>query len=360
MDIAIPLAVAGSLCTATSSMCQRRGARSTEATRVDPWLVVRLARRPIWLIGLASQILGFAFQVTALHYGALALVQPVFALELLFVFAYMTVLGAGRVKRRDWLAAAAMTAGLGLLLLAASPSGGRPHAPAFLWWLAGLITLAAVLAGLAVAFGLHRRSPASARRRAAVLGAVTGIAWGFVAAVIKEFSSRLGQGPGPMLGSWSLYVLIGAGAASLLLAAHALAAGPLAASQPGFTILDPLTAGLLGLFLFGEHIQTAPLNLAAEALALSLLAAGASTLSHSHLLAPDSPHPIPPATHRPPPPKPPTPYAATLVATNQDLSATPSTPIGAVAGVADRLRFGSMASVTGRGVTRRRPGATGR
>ena len=95
MDIAIPLAVAGSLCTATSSMCQRRGARSSEATRVDLWLIVRLARRPIWLAGLASQILGFAFQVTALHYGALALVQPVFALELLFVFAYMTVLGSG-------------------------------------------------------------------------------------------------------------------------------------------------------------------------------------------------------------------------------------------------------------------------
>jgi hypothetical protein len=126
--------------------------------------------------------------------------------------------------------------------------------------------------------------------------------------VIKEFSSRLGQGPGPILASWSLYVLIVAGAASLLLASHALAAGPLAASQPGFTILDPLTAGLLGLFLFGEHIQTAPLDLAAEALALSLLAAGASTLSHSHLLAPDNPHPIPPATHhRAPPPKPPTP-----------------------------------------------------
>ena len=76
MDIAIPLAVAGSLCTATSSMCQRRGARSSEATRVDLWLIVRLARRPIWLVGLASQILGFVFQVAALHYGALALVQP--------------------------------------------------------------------------------------------------------------------------------------------------------------------------------------------------------------------------------------------------------------------------------------------
>ena len=257
MHYAIPLALAGSLCTATSSVCQRLGAKNSEATRVDVGLIFRLARRPIWLAGLASQILGFAFQMEALRYGALALVQPIFALELLFVFAYMNVLGTKRVTRRDWLAAAAMTAGLGVLLLAASPSGGRPHAPASLWWLAGLLTVAAVVTGLAIAFGLHRRSPASARRRAVVLGAVTGIAWGFVAAVIKEFSSHLGQGLGPIVGTWSLYVLIGAGAASLLLASHALAAGPLAASQPGFTILDPLAAGLLGLFLFGEHIQTA-------------------------------------------------------------------------------------------------------
>src|ERR1700733_8838799 len=285
MHYAIPLALAGSLCTAMSSVCQRLGAKNAEAPRGAVWLIVRLARRPIWLIGLASQLRGFAFQVTALHYGALALVQPVFALELLLVFASMTVLGSGRVTRRDWLAAAAMSAGLGLLLLAASPSGGRAHAPASLWWLAGLISLAAVVTGLGIAFGLRRRSPASARGRAAVLGAVPGIAWGFVAAVIKEFSSHLGQGLGPIAGSWSLYVLIGAGAASLLLASHALAAGPLAASQPGFTILDPLTAGLLGLFLFGEHIQTAPLNLAAEAAALALLVGGATTLSHSRLLA---------------------------------------------------------------------------
>src|ERR1700729_4273798 len=162
MHYAIPLALAGSLCTAMSSVCQRLGAKNAEATRVDLWLIVRLARRPIWLVGLASQILGFAFQVTALHYGAPALVQPVFALELLLVFASMTVLGSGRVTRRDWLAAAPMTAGLGLLLFAAAPSGGRPHAPAPLWWLAGLITLGAVTAGLATAFGLHRRSPASA------------------------------------------------------------------------------------------------------------------------------------------------------------------------------------------------------
>ena len=34
-------------------------------------------------------------------------------------------------------------------------------------------------------------------------------------------------------------------AVTMLLASHALAAGPLAASQPGFTILDPLAATFL-------------------------------------------------------------------------------------------------------------------
>jgi drug/metabolite transporter (DMT)-like permease len=284
MDKAIPLALAASFCTATSSVCQRLGARSATGSGAGIWLIFRLARRPIWLAGLASMILGFAFQVTALHFGALALVQPILALELLFVFGYMAVLGSGRVKRRDWLAAAAMSAGLSLLLLAASPSGGRLHAPGSLWGLAGLATLAVVLAGLRVASGLHRRSPAAGRRRAAVLGAVTGIAWGFVAAVIKEFSSHLSDGAGSILSSWSLYVLIGGGAASLLLASHALAAGPLAASQPGFTILDPLAASLLGMFLFGERIQAGALNLAAETLALVLLAGGVAAISHSRLL----------------------------------------------------------------------------
>ncbi len=285
MDKAIVLSLAASLCTATSSVCQRLGAKSEEPTNFDVALIFRLVRRPIWLTGLASMILGFVLQVTALRFGPLALVQPILALELLFVFGYMAVIGSRRVRTRDWLAAVAMSSGLGLFLLAALPSGGRLHAPAILWWLAGLATLGAVLIGLIVAFGLGRRPAAAPSRRAAVLGAATGISWGFVAAVIKELSSHLGSGLGSILTNWSFYVLIGVGAATLVLASHALAAGPLAASQPGFTILDPLSASLLGVFLFGEHLRSAPLYLAGEGIALALIVAGVSTLSHSHLIA---------------------------------------------------------------------------
>jgi drug/metabolite transporter (DMT)-like permease len=130
MEKAVLLALAASFCAATASLCQGLGARSYERAGFDVWLVLRLARRTVWLLGLASMILGFVFQISALRFGPLALVQPVLALELLFVFGFMIVIGGRmRVRRRDWLAAVAMSAGIGLFLGLAAPSGGRPHAP---------------------------------------------------------------------------------------------------------------------------------------------------------------------------------------------------------------------------------------
>jgi hypothetical protein len=286
MEKAILFAVMASFCTATASVCQRIGARSSETAGFDIWLVFRLARRPIWLLGVASMIGGFLFQLTALRFGPLALVQPILAVELLLVFGYMAVAGSVRVRvrRRDWLAAAVMSAGIAVFLLLASPSGGRLHAPGPAWLVAGLITLGLVLLALALAFGHGSRSVATRSRRAALLGCATGISWGFVAAVIKELSSHIDDGVGAVFSNWSLYVLLTVGAATMLLASHALAAGPLAASQPGFTVLDPLSAGLLGVFLFDERIRTGVLDLAGEALALAVVIAGAWILSHSCLI----------------------------------------------------------------------------
>jgi hypothetical protein len=79
-------------------------------------------------------------------------------------------------------------------------------------------------------------------------------------------------------------VLILAGAASMILATQALRAGPLAASQPGFTIVDPLVASLLGVFIFREHLKLAAADLAIEAVALAILVGGVVALSHSQLV----------------------------------------------------------------------------
>lgn len=319
MELAVLLSVAASFCTATSSVCQRLAARRVAVAGFDAWLVFRLARHPVWLLGFASMIAGFALQVAALRYGPLALVQPILAAELLFVFGYLAAATARqharRVRLREWLAALGMSAGISVFLRAAAPSGGQPHAPAPLWWLAGLSTGGCVLVLLAFAAGLSRagrgaaagpRSPRSPRsqdsprspdfpgvpdaaerravHRAAILGVATGTSWGFVAAVIKELSSHIGAGIGAVFGNWAVYVLLATGTAAMLLASHALAAGPLAASQPGFTVADPLIASLLGLFLFGESMQTGAGALAAQLAGLAMLVAGVAALSHSRLL----------------------------------------------------------------------------
>ncbi len=105
MEKAILLALAASFCTATASVAQRQGTRSTPTTGgFDVRLILRLAPPPVWLLGIASMILGFVFQLTALRFGALALVQPTLAVELLLLFGYMALAGRRRVKikRRDF------------------------------------------------------------------------------------------------------------------------------------------------------------------------------------------------------------------------------------------------------------------
>src|SRR3954467_13696785 len=72
MDKAILLAVAASVCTATASLCQRKGAKDDQTAGFDARLLARLARRPAWLGGIAAMIGGFAFQITALRYGDLS------------------------------------------------------------------------------------------------------------------------------------------------------------------------------------------------------------------------------------------------------------------------------------------------
>lgn len=286
MSKAVMLALAASFCTATSSVCQRLGAATApDRQNFSPKLLLYLVRQPVWLAGVATMILGFVLQVTALHFGSLALVQPILATELLFVFAYMAIIENRRVLKSDWLAATAMAAGLGAFLFTASPSGGALHAPATMWWLAGISVLG--LAGLttvAAYLPLRRGNRQTPARRAAILGVATGISWGFVAAVIKELSSHTGSGVVGIVTTWSPYVLVAVGALSMLLASHALQAGPLAASQPGFTIVDPLVASLLGFFIFSEHIALAPLDIVVEVVALAAVVWGVITFSRSQLI----------------------------------------------------------------------------
>jgi drug/metabolite transporter (DMT)-like permease len=291
MGTAILLAVAAAVLTATSSLCQRLGAaRAPGDDGFSATLILHLLRDRLWLAGVGSMILGFGCQAVALHYGSLALVQPILAAEMLFVFGFVAVISPKRVRTVDLLAALAMAVGLGLFLFAADPHGGRDHAPASQWILAGVAgaALTAVLVAAALA-PLRRRRPPSRSRRAALLGAAAGVMWGYLAAVIKELGSHANHGLAGLVSTWSLYVLLVVGIASMVLSTNALRAGPLAASQPGFTIVDPLIASLLGGFIFRDRLDVGTGDLAVEALAAAILVCGVVALSRSSLVHEERP-----------------------------------------------------------------------
>jgi drug/metabolite transporter (DMT)-like permease len=280
------LALSASLFTATSSICQRLGAKETEhGAGFSVEILLRLIRRPIWLLGIASMIAGFVLQIVALHYGGLAIVQPVLACELVVVFAYLRIVGKRAVRRRDWFAAVSMVAGLALFIYSASPTNGRDGASALSWWLAGSGVGIVVAIAITVAYFRSGHRHTSSSRRAAALGVATGVTWGFVASVIREFGSRLDHGLAATFTNWSPYVLIAVGIIAMVLESNAVSAGSLAASQPGFTIADPITATILGIVFFDERIRVAPFNLSIEVIAALLAAIGAIVLSHSPIVA---------------------------------------------------------------------------
>jgi hypothetical protein len=194
-----------------------------------------------------------------------------------------------RVRAHDWLSALGMVIGLGVFLAIAKPAGGHTQATGSTWVLAALSTL--VFAGVATSFaylpGTNGARPSSARQ-AALLGIAAAIGFGFVAAVTKELSSHLSQGPIGVFSNWSPYVLIVSGGVAMFVAANAFRVGSLAAVQPGLTIADPIVASVLGVVLFREKVDLSAAALAGESFALIVIAVSVIFLSQSPLVQEDA------------------------------------------------------------------------
>ncbi|MHB1584126.1 MAG: DMT family transporter, partial [Acidimicrobiales bacterium] len=287
MILEILLALVASLFTATASVAQRVAAAPAPGELTFSWrLLTFLLKRPIWFLGIVCMIAGFLFQLAALHFGQLTLVQPVIATELLFVFAYLAIRSRNQVHVRDWVAAGGMALGLGGFLFLADPSGGQAaNATMSTWLQAAGATFGAVAIIVGGAFIRYRPGAhANPARKAALLSVAAGASWGFMAAVIKELSVHVNQGAAAVFTNWSPYALVGGGAVSMYLVTIAFQAGPLAASQPGLTICDPLVASLLGVTIFGDHIRHGPWALTGEVLAALVLGASVVLLSRSQLI----------------------------------------------------------------------------
>lgn len=271
---------------ATASVLQRRaaaGAPEREAFHLS--LLAYLLRRRIWLAGIAMTIVAALCQAAALATGPVALVQPIFIIELPFALLLAGLVVRHALPRRVWYAVAAVTGGLGVSLASAAPSGGTETSSNQLWALALIATggFEAVLLAGAVR---TRGEP-----RAALLGLAAACGYALTAALLKQAMAALPGGAVHFFTTWQLYGTAAVGVASLFLLQNALQAGTLVSSQPMLTLGDALISVVLGVLLFGENIRLG-WWLVPEIMGLAAIAAGVVELSRSPLasgIRPDVP-----------------------------------------------------------------------
>jgi hypothetical protein len=269
------------LLTAASNACaavlQRRAAAQVPAERsMHLSLIADLVRRRVWLAGIGMVIVAAVAQAAALATGPIALVQPIFIIELPVTLVLAALVNNNREKLRQlpWLAIGTTTAALGIGLAIAQPSGATATASNSSWLIAlivvacfeaTLILLAtgtigeprAALLGTAafLSFLIITASSTRGEPRAALLGLAAACGYALTAALMKNAVADLNTGARVFFTSWHIYGVALAGVGSLFLLQNALQAGSLVASQPMLTVGDALISIAFGVTLFNEELR---------------------------------------------------------------------------------------------------------
>lgn len=269
--------------TASRAAAARETAMVASAREWSTWLPVltllnRLVRDRVWILGWLANLAGFFVQAAALHYGSISVVQPLLVAQLLFALPLGTMLSHRRMLRRDWFGAAAVCAGLIILLSVrgAAPQSGEADRPSVLLATSAAIVLVLglVVAGRAVA--------QQSQLRAALISVAAGICFCMSAVFITLTTADLiGRGVGATAADWPGYALAAAALLGLLLEQDAFAAGSLPTAVAAMTITNPIASYLAGVLAFDGIAPGSPGALAGVASAGLLVIVGVLALAQS-------------------------------------------------------------------------------
>jgi drug/metabolite transporter (DMT)-like permease len=274
MTIAVVFAVAAAFFNAVNIMAQHAASLGAQDRHSGWRIAVYLARDPLWLIGLVAAAVGFLFYSVALHYGPLAVVQPLLVTELVSALILRRLWIRQRVSLLAWGAALAVSVALAVFLIAAAPHGGTATATPRQWIIV-VAVFGAVVGGLAV---LARAG--SPTRKAALLAVAAALAWALTAVFIKVTTDALASyGVVGMMLHWQVYAFIVCAAAAIVLQQSALHVGPLSVSQPLVVVVDPIASIILSAWLFNERLTGDPIQLAVAIAAFAVVAGGVVVLS---------------------------------------------------------------------------------
>jgi hypothetical protein len=243
-------------------------------------LITDLLRRRTWLAGVGLVIVAALFQAAALATGPIALVQPIFIIELPVTLVLATFAYHDReaFKKLPWRAIITTTVALGAGLAFAQPSGAIESAQNASWVIALIVTAGFEALLISTAIGLKGEP------RAALLGLAAACGYALTAALMKNAMADLDTGAKQFFTNWHIYATAAAGVGALFLLQNALQAGSLVASQPMLTVGDALISISYGVTLFSEELRTG-WWLLPQIVTVALIVAGCVQIAKSPLAA---------------------------------------------------------------------------
>lgn len=273
--------------------------------------VAKTLKLPRWWLGSTLAIAGYVFQVAALAFGTLLLVQPLLVMKLMLTLPLAAKVNGRRISRSEMIWSIALTFAVATLVLLGKPTAGSTDIPTYLWGWAlaagGVVTCGLYAAAVqwpntgtgsgsnagsgsntsdssAIADrsstdnstgstsdtkqrGVLRQNP-----KALLLGTATGWLYGFVALLSKSVvDTYVNDGLVQLLLSWELWLLVALAVIGVGLQQAAFNAGPLQASLPAMTVVEPIVAFSLGYIVLGERFQAVGVQWVALFIALATM-----------------------------------------------------------------------------------------
>lgn len=279
--LAVVFALASALTIAWGTVVRHRIAEEAPAASGDlrDSPILRVIRRPLWWAGLSTAFLGYGFQVVALGFGTLLIVQPILCLSLMFTLPLSSIYRKQRISGVELFWAFVLSAAVAVIVILGNPAHGDLQ-PTLRRW------IPALLIGGAALFALDRFAYTRLRHeKAFLLGIVTGAIFGYVAVLSKATVNLfIDDGLHGLVFNWEGYALIGMATLGTIVQQSSFNAAALKHSLPAMTVAEPFVAFTLGYAVLGERFQVSGFEwvfmaVAAAAMVLSTFALSRQSLN---------------------------------------------------------------------------------
>ena len=247
-------AIAGAVCYGAAPAVQAVAARREPAGRgTGMRLTLRLAGRPLWLLGFAGELGGFALEAYAFSRAPTTFVAPVMTLDLVVFVLLAGALIGQRPARPGRAGIAAMIVGIALLALAfAGQDGlGQPADDAQLWSFLAAAVVVAVIAGVVGTRALaaeHRTLAAGA------FSVASGAGYGLATLTTRQIGRTFDdQEPWRLLATPTPYVLAGCSVIAIAMMQRGLQTGPLL-TYPVTSVTSSVLPVLIGAAVLGDPV----------------------------------------------------------------------------------------------------------